>query len=151
MPDIATNNFLESLSDYAWIGGHQDENQTDIFKWTDGTTFSFESWVGGQPNSEDEDSIYMDPAGNWLDGRGTDAKEFICQYKGITKVYGHFSLFLCLSVLSSIIPQRIPESVLPVQSAQTAQTAQSSLTAPENQRQRSSSPSQFLWDWRWRC
>ena len=149
MPDIATNNFLESLSDYAWIGGHQDENQTDIFKWTDGTTFSFESWVGGQPNSEDEDSIYMDPAGNWLDGRGTDAKEFICQYKGITKVYGHFSLFLCLSVLSSIIPQRIPESVLPVQSAQTAQTAQSSLTAPENQRQRSSYPSQFLWDWRW--
>ena len=100
MPDIATNNFLESLSDYAWIGGHRDENQTDIFKWTDGITFSFESWVGGQPNSEDEDSIYMDPAGNWLDGRGTDAKEFICQYKGITKVYGLFSLFLCLSVHS---------------------------------------------------
>ena len=93
VPDIATNYFLESLSGgYAWIGGHRDENQTDIFKWTDGTTFSFESWVVGQPNNEDEDSIYMDPAGNWLDGRGTDAKEFICQYKGITKVYGLFSL-----------------------------------------------------------
>ena len=93
MPDIATNYFLESLSGgYAWIGGHRDENQTDIFKWTDGTTFSFESWVVGQPNNEEEDSIYMDPAGNWLDGRGTDAKEFICQYKGITKVYGLFSL-----------------------------------------------------------
>ena len=100
VPDIATNYFLESLSGgYAWIGGHRDENQTDIFKWTDGTTFSFESWVVGQPNNEEEDSIYMDPAGNWLDGRGTDAKEFICQYKGIYHK-NLWSLVLCLSVQS---------------------------------------------------
>ena len=48
IPDQATNDFITSLSsDTAWIGA-SDEGSEDVWKWSDGTPWSYESWGRGE-------------------------------------------------------------------------------------------------------
>ena len=84
IPDQATNEFLTTLStDISYIGASDAESE-GTWKWTDGTTWGYESWFGGGPNNannQDYGTINYGGAGLWDDQHDWHAQPFFCQYQ----------------------------------------------------------------------
>ena len=90
---LTTNDFLvdllpggEKLLTRAWLGGFRDElGNSHIWKWTDGSNWSFQNWGKGQPSNtlrkEHSLEINYKEKGKWNDLRGYKyEKGSICQY-----------------------------------------------------------------------
>ena len=76
------NEFVRSLdSGYLWLGG-TDEDTEGIWRWTDGSAFSFKNWKRGEPNNHgNEHCVHTDIGDNqqWNDNQCTDKLKFVCK------------------------------------------------------------------------
>ena len=69
--DASEQAFVESLGlgmNPAWIGGGDTPSTPGVYKWYDGTPFTYTHWATGEPNGPGvEDCIYMHIDGTWDD------------------------------------------------------------------------------------
>ena len=64
-----------------WIGG-SDAQQDGVFRWVDGSSFSFTGWAPGQPDDgAGVDCIEKrnDGAGQWYDRHCADSLRYLCE------------------------------------------------------------------------
>jgi hypothetical protein len=64
-----------------WVGG-SDAQQDGVFRWVDGSSFSFAGWAPGQPDDgAGVDCIEKrnDGAGRWYDRHCTDSLRYLCE------------------------------------------------------------------------
>ena len=93
IPDQATNDFLKHLPSVVgvtWVGGtdsvdHGAHGSSEgKWKWSDGTTWGYESWGSGQPYDPDSNQDYLAfNAGLWNDLGYNEKLSFLCQYDTI--------------------------------------------------------------------
>jgi len=85
--DMETNLLLNSLANErtVWLGGYRVEDGEDIWAWTDGSQWDFDSWHKNEPNDKNggEDFLAMNwggqPKTTWNDYYGHKSFPFICQ------------------------------------------------------------------------
>ena len=93
IPDAATNDFLQTLIQdaYIWTGGFLDANSSWV--WSDGTPWDYTNWLEGEPDNGDGVQTHVafnvDSTGRWDDEFVGSEKSFLCHYKGIK----HFDNF----------------------------------------------------------
>ena len=86
IPDAATNDFLQTLIQdaYIWTGGFLDANSSWV--WSDGTPWDFTNWLEGEPDNGDGVQTHVafnvDSTGRWDDEFVGSEKSFLCHYKG---------------------------------------------------------------------
>ena len=90
MLDQETNEFISAISESTtWIGGFREDDNEEVWYWTDGETWSFDNWGDGQPdngnpNSYDQKFVsinYPSGSGFWDDVHNL-TYPYICQFKG---------------------------------------------------------------------
>jgi len=78
--DFVYNMIKDLGRSYIWIGGndHLVEGQ---YKWSDGTTWDYNGWYSGQPNSASDRVVGMSPTrnGEWFDRPETGVYGFVCK------------------------------------------------------------------------
>jgi len=85
--DSDTNSLLNTLSNGStvWLGGYRVEDGQDLWAWTDGSQWDFDSWNKNEPNDSgrNEDYVAMNwgghPKTTWNDYPGHRSYPFICQ------------------------------------------------------------------------
>ena len=79
--DESTMEFIRNnlvYPNFAWIGG---QRISDVWSWADGTPWSYENWLHGEPNVETGDvGADLCSAYFWCDYIKSQALYYICQY-----------------------------------------------------------------------
>ena len=82
IPDQTTTDFLKEKIAFiqgTWVGGFKDI-ATGVWKWMDGTPFSYDNWAVKQPNG-DGNHIELQPWNKmWNDLEEYTEKHYLCQY-----------------------------------------------------------------------
>ncbi|XP_051983543.1 macrophage mannose receptor 1-like [Xyrauchen texanus] len=71
---LAGNNLSHS-----WIGLYRDKNNSDIFLWSDGDTFSFSNWALNQPDNYEENQFCVTTKHTWYNFECNNSYPFFCQ------------------------------------------------------------------------
>ena len=68
--------------DHTWIGG-SDAATPDVWEWTSGEPWAYESWEDGEPNdSGDCLHIWVAATGAWDDAPCTSPRAYLCERPG---------------------------------------------------------------------
>ena len=85
VPDKETQVFLKKLANGRKLMLGASKERSEIWKWIDGSTVTFQAWERGQPNDVkgNENYVAMGPTGGWYDVAGsTDwTQGYICEWK----------------------------------------------------------------------
>ena len=65
----------------AWIG-LSDQQQENVFVWTDGANVNFTSWNGGEPNGGTAENCVFIKDANWIDTSCSTVRKVICEKTG---------------------------------------------------------------------
>ena len=87
--DSDTNTFLSTLTQsYSWIGAFKDSH--GIWKWSDGSRWTFTSWYRWQGWSgyQDRATINYGEVGKWDDAAKDNKNPFICKTRYLDKNCG---------------------------------------------------------------
>jgi len=85
IPDESTWNFLKPFigDSSLWLGA-TDEDEEGVWKWIDGTPFTFSAWFRGEPTGTDKEFYLCTLHGAWNDARrNDDTSGFVCMWKAI--------------------------------------------------------------------
>lgn len=86
IPNQETQAFLKKLANGRKLNIGASKERSDVWKWIDGSTMTFQAWDRGQPNDVKGNENYaaMGPKGGWYDvADSTDwTQGYICEWKG---------------------------------------------------------------------
>lgn len=84
--NLDENAFVGNLAQSAgWSGvwiGLSDQQQENLFVWTDGANVTFTSWNGGEPNGGTAQNCVFIRDAKWIDAPCSDGRKVICEKTG---------------------------------------------------------------------
>ncbi|OQX13816.1 MAG: hypothetical protein BWK73_11235 [Thiothrix lacustris] len=77
---FVANSVIAGVTGDWWLGAKRTGGPTSPFAWVTGETFSYTSWMSGQPDNVGEDAIAWRSAGQWHDASSTAKLPYLIEF-----------------------------------------------------------------------